>query len=273
MDTYLVEQRWRDRRDSYRQRGDRFDPSAFGVEVLREDREARAFVQAHHYSGSYPAARCRVGLYRGREGWYRGELVGVAVFSVPMAQAVIPRWGGVEAASGVELGRFVLLDSVGFNAESWFLSRALRALRAELPEVEAVVSLSDPVPRSTSSGIVVTPGHVGTIYQALGASYRGRTEARTHYQGADGRFLSPRALSKIRGEERGWEYASRDLIQAGADPRWIGEAPEAWLARVLPSFRRVRHPGNHVYLFRIDPRGRRSAEASILPYPKKTESQ
>ena len=261
-----------DHRDSYRQRGDRFDPSAFAVEVLRGDREARAFVEAHHYSGSYPAARCRVGLYRRLEGWYRGELVGVAVFSVPMAQSVIPKWGGVEAAEGVELGRFVLLESVGFNGESWFLARALRALSAELPQVRAVVSMADPLPRLTAAGAVVSPGHVGTIYQALNASYRGRTEPRLHSQGTDGRFLSPRALSKIRGEEQGWEYASRDLIAAGADPRRVGEGGGEWLARVLPTFRRTRHPGNHVYLFRIDPRGRRSAEASLLPYPKKTES-
>lgn len=49
-------QRWRGRRDHYRPAGERFDPAAFGVEVIPE-RDARAFVVAHHYSGSYPAAR------------------------------------------------------------------------------------------------------------------------------------------------------------------------------------------------------------------------
>jgi hypothetical protein len=264
-----LEQRWRDRRDSFRQRGDRFDPSAFRVEVISGDRTARAFVEQHHYSGSYPAARCRVGLYREQAGWFRPELVGVAVFSVPMAQSVIPKWAGVQAAEGVELGRFVLLDEVGFNGESWFLARALRALHAEIPTVRAVVSFSDPLPRQTSAGIVVTPGHVGTIYQALNASYRGRTEGRSHYMTAEGRFLSPRAISKIRGGEAGWEYATRDLTASGAPPRLPGEEPAAWLARVLPLFSRVAHPGNHAYTWTIGARGRIGAPPSVLPYPRR----
>lgn len=268
-----IEQRWRDRRESFRQRGDRFNPTTFRVEVITTDRLARAFVEAHHYSGSYPAARCRVGLYREQAGWFRPELVGVAVFSIPMAQAVIPRWAGVQTDEGVELGRFVLLDEVGFNGESWFLARALRVLAAEIPTVRAVVSFSDPLPRHTASGVTVTPGHVGTIYQALNASYRGRTKPRTHYLGADGRFLSERALSKIRSEERGWEYASRDLVGAGAAPRLPGEEPAAWLARVLPSFQKVQHPGNHAYTWALSARGRIGAEPSALPYPRRLALQ
>ena len=59
-------------------------------------------------------------------------------------------------------------------------------------------------------------------------------------QGADGRFLSPRALSKIRGEERGWEYASRDLIQAGADVWVLGCTHFPFLAAGL---RQIAGPG------------------------------
>ncbi len=36
---------------------------------------AKHFVERHHYSGSYAAARFRFGLYR------RAQLVGVAIFS------------------------------------------------------------------------------------------------------------------------------------------------------------------------------------------------
>ena len=79
-------QRWRDRRDSYRQRGEAFHPSEYGVEPIRGDRAARAFVEAHHYSASFPAARCRVGLYRQRPGWYAPELVGVAVLDEQQRQ-------------------------------------------------------------------------------------------------------------------------------------------------------------------------------------------
>ena len=45
-------------------------------------------------------------------------VVGVAVFSVPMHGGVIPKHTGVAAAEGVELGRFVLRDSVPGNGET-----------------------------------------------------------------------------------------------------------------------------------------------------------
>ena len=102
-------QRWRHRRDSYRPAGEPIDPSRYGVEPIADDTTARAFIVAHHYSGSLPAARCRVGLYRTRP-FARPELVGVAVFSQPASEAVLPKWLGTSA--GVELGRLVLLDDV-----------------------------------------------------------------------------------------------------------------------------------------------------------------
>jgi len=260
-------QRWRERRDSFRERGDSFDPGEFGVEVLGRDAEAKAFVTRHHYSGSYPAARCRVGLYRRRAGWYSSELVGVAVYSVPMQGASIPRWTGVEASAGVELGRFVLLDEVPFNAESWFLARAERALRAALPEVRVVVSYSDPLPRRDGAGRVVTPGHVGTIYQARNAAYLGMSRAMWHYLTPAGRFLSQRALAKIRAGDCGHEAAARALVAEGAPSRRVGEEPRVWVDRALREgpFTWVRHPGNHVYVWAFDA----GVSLDRLAYPKK----
>ena len=71
-------QRWRERKDSYRHLGDNFDPASYAVDGVSKG-EARAFVEAHHYSGSFPAARLSVGLYRA---WgVLRCLVGVAVLS------------------------------------------------------------------------------------------------------------------------------------------------------------------------------------------------
>ena len=89
----------------------------------------------------------------------------------------------------------------------------------------------------------------------------------TEHVSADGRFVSPRLISKIRGEEQGWEYASRDLTALGAPARLPGEEPRAWLARVLPGFARVRHPGNHAYTWHFN-----GKPAPSLPYPKKVTS-
>lgn len=247
----MITQRWRDRRDHYRSQGDAFHPEEYGVEPIALDRPAKAFVETHHYSASYPAARCRIGLYRKRIGWFAPELVGVAVFSVPMQQGVIPHYApGLSPAEGIEMGRFVLLDEVPFNAESWFLARARRWVRELLPEVRVLISYSDPLPRQDAAGRTITPGHVGTIYQAGNATYHGQAKGRRHWLTPAGTFLSERGLSKVRNQERGWEGVVSGLISMGAPgPAWGRETPEAWVARILREgpFTAVWHPGNHVY--------------------------
>ena len=72
-------QRWRVRVPRYRPAGECIDTRAYDVVELRHDTDAKAFVQAHHYSGTYPAARFRFGLMRG------AHLVGVAVFTIVSA--------------------------------------------------------------------------------------------------------------------------------------------------------------------------------------------
>lgn len=242
-------QRWRGRRSSYRPAGEVIDPSRYGVEVL-EERGARAFVEAHHYSGSYPAARCRVGLHRARP--LGGlDLVGVAVFSVPAGPAVLGRWCGADP--GIELGRFVLLDDVPGNGETWFLARAFRALAAVLSEVRTVLAFADPLERTTALGQVIKPGHEGTIYRAHNGSYRGRSTPRTVYLTPAGLIVSDRAISKLRVEDKGWRYVARDLCKAGAPARLDGESGGSYWRRILSSglLRRVRHPGNHTFTWPI----------------------
>ena len=73
--------------------------------------------------------------------------------------------------------RFVLLDQCPANSESWFLANCLKRLLAS--GVHGVVSFADPVPRRTASGVLVMPGHVGTIYAATNAVYASRATART----------------------------------------------------------------------------------------------
>lgn len=252
-------QRWTDKRCTYRGRARGFDPRDYAVDLLSSDRQAKTFVERHHYSGSYPAARARAGLYRGR------DLVGVAVFSVPMHESIVPRYLSCPPAKGVELGRLVLLDEVPFNAESWFLARAFRLVRAELGLL-GVFAYSDPVRRTALDGRVVLPGHVGTIYQAFNGAHLGRGRARTMLLDRHGRVFAPRALSKIRNEERGKDYAMRALEGAGAPPRERGEDGRAYVARVLrgPTFRRVRHPGNYIYAWHFERR-----LASTAPFPKR----
>jgi hypothetical protein len=253
-------QRWRARRDSYRPAGEPIRTTDYDVEAIPDDRTARAFVEAHHYSSSYPAARARFGLYR------RGELVGVSVLSVPASQAALDAalpYGGEGRA---ELGRFVLLDDVPANGESYFQARCFELARAA--GFTAVVSHSDPWPRSRADGSVIFAGHVGTIYQALNATYCGLTPRRTIKLLPDGTVLSPRALSKLRVRDRGWRYVVELLEQHGAPAQLEGEDWRAWITRAVAAITRTfRHPGNHRYTWALDRRLRRHLPES-LPYPK-----
>lgn len=256
--------RWRDRGSSYAPKREPLDPSRYGVELIAQ-KEAKAFVTRHHYSGTYPAARLRCGLFQAGVG-----LVGVAVFGVPMSQAVIPKWCGVEPNQGVELSRFVLLDEVPANAETWFLARCFKLLKVHKPEVRAVLSFSDPVPRYGVKGEVVLPGHVGTIYQAHNGLYLGRSAKKVLSLAPDGRVITDRTLSKIRGGEVGERYASEQLVQMGCPPRDKGESGASYVERAKRHLRRIKHPGNHSYLWAI--KGRVMSPHSPRPYPKQVES-
>jgi hypothetical protein len=56
-------QRWRGRRDLYRPPHEPIPTHEYEIAEMPTDREARTFIETHHYSGTYPAARLRYGLY------------------------------------------------------------------------------------------------------------------------------------------------------------------------------------------------------------------
>lgn len=257
-------QRWKRGRDSYRPAREVFDPSAHEVQVLSFT-DAKTFVAEHHYSGTYPADRFRYDL-RDRS----GALVGVAVFAVP----VQPRCLDVlpcDRSEAVVLSRFVVLDHVLANAESWFLARCFELLARE--GIEGVVSFSDPLRREALDGTVVTPGHVGTIYQATNATYVGASKAERRRMLPDGRLVDPRALAKIRRLDQGWRYAVDQLVAHGArslDDGANTDEATAWVRKWVDRLCRVvRHPGNHKYAWMLNRRKRRHLPPS-LPYPKLT---
>lgn len=252
-------QRWRAGRSAYRPAGEPIETKRYEVAPMPRDRDAKDFVVAHHYSGSFPAARERVGLYRG------ADLVGVAVFSVPAQPRCLHCVPG-DDASRVELGRFVLLDDVPSNGESWFLARCFEHLRAE--GYTGVVAFSDPAPRTTSAGEIIFPGHVGTIYQATNAAYLGRSKAEVRRVLPDGTLVHGRALAKIRRRDQGYRYAAQRLVEHGATPLSEDEDAVAWVARWCTALTRpLRHPGNHKYAWALE-HSRAQRSLPTHPYPK-----
>lgn len=254
-------QRWDNRKTRFKPAGSVIDPTRFDVTEVSES-IAKSFIHQHHYSGTYPAARRRFGLFE------QAELVGVAVFSHPCNDRTITNVFGCEKATdGLELGRFVLLDRVPGNGESWFLARCRAKLQAE--GFVGVVSFSDDTPRTTDSGAAVFAGHIGTIYQASNAAFLGRGTARTLRLLPDGKVLSDRSIQKIRAGERGSRYAGEILESYGAQP--CDGDPRAWLDYHLPRLTRtVAHPGNLKYAWSFSKAVKLVGQA----YPKvKTPSQ
>jgi len=257
-------QRWRDRRGTYRPAGEPIRTADYEVSEIATDREARAFVERHHYSASYPAARARFGLHR------RGELVGVAVLSHPASEAALQAALPLpcDRLAKAELGRLVLLDDVPANGESWFMARAFDLARAR--GFDAIVSHSDPWARRCADGSVVFPGHLGVVYQALNATYMGRTKASSWRLLPDGTVLSARALSKLRAKDKGWRYVVELLLEHGALAP-TGDWRVWCTLAIAAASRPFRHYGNHRYVWALDRRLRRHLPEGQA-YPKLLEA-
>lgn len=205
-----------------------------------------------------------------------GQLVGVLTLGIPMHVGVLegPFKGLVPYEESLELNRLVLLDEVPANAETWTQACAFRLAAAR--GVRGVVAHSDPEPRTrlTAHGPeLVFPGHYGTIYQAKGMDYLGKTRPRRLTMLPDGSVLHDRAMSKVRNGERGRGGVERRLVALGARPRDEGEPGRAWLAEALQALgaRVVPHGGNHRYAAYIGPRTSRRLTATSYPYPKAHE--
>lgn len=111
----------------------------------------------------------------------------------------------------------MLLDDVPANAETWAQARAFRLAAAR--GIRGIVAHSDPEPRTrlTAHGPeTVFPGHYGTIYQAKGMHYLGKTRPRRVILLPDGPVLhsgvragSPRLLG---GREPAFQQVDRTVV-------------------------------------------------------------
>lgn len=272
-----VNQRWRDRRGTFIVPADHFDPRDYEVAYMPSDNEAKAFVNQHHYEGGFPAARFRYGLYS-----RRGELCGVAVYAVPGGNKATfkdfpfvtvkrdEETRKITAIDGAEfcvaLSRFVLLDQVEANAESWFIARCHELLRRT--DVRGIVSFSDPFPRTNRAGEQTFAGHVGCIYQATNAVYVGRSRAETKLLFPDGTMVAGRSKSKLASRDKGAGAFARTLEQHGAPPLRPWDDMVTYVKAWLPLITRpIRHTGNHKYVWALHRRDRKRLPDS-LAYPK-----
>jgi hypothetical protein len=184
---------------------------------------------------------------------------------MPMSTKALTNIFPGDPLDSIELGRFILLDHVESNAESWFFTRCKELLKKE--GLRGIVAFSDDTKRTTLKGESVFIGHKGIVYQSCGASYFSRSSPRIHRLLPDGTIFSPRAISKIRAHERGWKYAAEILVKAGATKPQENEDLAHWIQRWLPiTTRPLHHSGNHRFAFALH----RSIVpvGTPLPYPK-----
>jgi hypothetical protein len=259
-------QRWRYRQHSWRRPEDGgFDARHYEVHPI-DEATAKEYVVTHHYSQSYPAAVYRFGLFEIVSGGLR--LAGVAVFGIPVQAAVLtkalPELEPYRAS--LEFSRLVLDESCPGNSESWFIARCFSELLAA--GVLGVVSFADPVPRRAADGSETAVGHCGRIYQASNAAYCGRATARTLALLPDGTVLNGRSMQKVRRQEQGHDHVEQRLIALGAVVPRAGQDPAQWLRGALEDVdaSRLRHRGNHRYVFRLG-RNRRERERIRLGLP------
>ena len=128
------------------------------------------------------------------------------------------------------------------------------------------VSFSDPMPRRTVSGVLIKPGHCGTLYQALNARFVGRSWRRSLRLLADGTVLSDRTIQKLRAGEPGTASIRQRLGQLGIRLPDGPVGPELTIL-LNKHTRSLRHPGNFKYVW---PFSRAAAKhlPNPLPYPK-----
>ena len=220
-------QRWLCGHQTWAVPGPRLDPSRYGVAHVTEP-AARAFSTRHHYLTSWVAStRRRYGLFDITA--TPAQLVGTAVMAIPPNKLVLtntfPTLEPYEES--LVLARLVLLDEVPWSAESWFMGEVCRLAAAD--GLRGVVMDSDPVPRYRPDGHggmeKYTPGHVGTVYQAMSFRYFGTTNPQSQWLLPSGLIVSRRSLQKVRAGSKATATSRRSWFSTAPTQCRTGKTP------------------------------------------------
>lgn len=173
-------------------------PSTYKVERI-DSKVAKRYIREWHYSR---------GCHNGPSPCYAlvdgDEIIGVLMFATPCSENVRSSVFGERYKSNVtELHRLHIKDITPRNTESWFISRCLKRLKQDKPQIYAVLSFSD-----------MTEGHEGTIYKATNAYRLGSTGRGTFYLDHNGRLRHPRQngcnITTQEAKAMGWSISKRD---------------------------------------------------------------
>lgn len=188
-------------------------------------------VEKWHYSRRMPKSKLvKVGVWEG------GRFVGCVIFGNGATPNLLKPYG-LGRFEGCELVRVALTRHR--TPVSRIVAVALRMLKAKFPRLRLVVSFADP-----------DQGHVGTIYQAGGWVFAGRSVPCREFV-IRGRRWHPRALN-----------ASKPAHLSGTEA-----------ARAMdPNFQVVMGSAKLRYLMPLDAGMREQLKAVAKPYPKRATS-
>lgn len=183
----------------------------YSIHRIASDIAKNYIVKNHYTHGCINAPSVSYGLYEKCESYIpEGELfnvdnrlIGVIVFACPCSENVRKSVFGEEYKDSVlELHRLHILDVTPPNTESWFISRCLKLLAKDRPDIHGIISFSDS-----------TIGHSGIIYQATNAIRCGSTGTATFYLDKNGRLRHPRQngvnISPEYAQKKGWTPIKR----------------------------------------------------------------
>jgi very-short-patch-repair endonuclease len=157
--------------------------SELRLDIIKQD-TAIEFLNSYHYLPNFRKnTKICIGLY------HNIKLIGAAIFAQPSYNSVVNRHG-VPASKVVELSRFVLHDSYHVkNLASWTISRCLKMLKINKPEISLVVSFAD-----------THFGHDGTIYTASNWICDGKTKPSYYYRDVNGGLIHKKVV---------WDYSRK----------------------------------------------------------------
>lgn len=122
---------------------------------------ARKFMCENHYTKSCAKSSIAYGIF------YKEVLECVIVYGQPSGKNLAKSiWEGGNEQECLELLRLFSFDRCPKNIESWSISKSIKELKKDMPEVKVLVSYADG-----------SAGHIGYIYQASSWDYIGKGSA------------------------------------------------------------------------------------------------
>ena len=112
---------------------DKFDRNKLSMQII-PFKLAKDIIVKHHYSHAFPAAELCLGFY------VEGKLNAVTVYgksaTAKMAESLPGKY--------LELVRLFSFDWAGKNTESYCISKSIKYIKNNLPDVKVLVSFADP---------------------------------------------------------------------------------------------------------------------------------